>query len=72
MQEYLGWEHVGWEGLGLEKPEHYRTPEELDRILGGGQLGSGPPPGTGYRGHQNEQRVPIMKGYQPESFVAGT
>lgn len=67
----MGWEKVDWEGLGLQKPERYRTPEEVQRILGGGQLGSGPPPGTGYRGHQGEKRVPVMKGYQPESFVAG-
>lgn len=71
MQEPFGWENVDWDGLGLQKPERYRTPEELQRILGGGQLGSGPPPGTNYRGHQNEKRVPVMKGYQPESFVAG-
>ena len=69
--EYYGWENVDWEGLGYDPPERERTPEEIERIKGGGQLGSGPPPGTNYRGHQSPNRVPIMKGYQPESFVAG-
>ena len=69
--EYLGWENVDWEGLGLQKPQRYRTCAELERVKGGGQLGAGPPPGTGYHGHQNAQRVPVMKGYSPESLVAG-
>ena len=69
--DYLGWENVDWEGLGYDQPPAYRTPEEIERIKGGGQLGAGPPPGTGYRGHQNKNRVPIMKGYGPEGFVAG-
>ena len=32
--EPLGWEKVDWVGLGLTKPERYRTDEENQRIIG--------------------------------------
>jgi hypothetical protein len=32
--EPMGWEKVDWVGLGLTKPERYRTDEENQRIIG--------------------------------------
>jgi hypothetical protein len=64
--EYLGWENVDWRGLGYNEPETYHTPAEIDAIRGGGQLGAGPPPGTGYRGHQSPRRVPISEHRHPQ------